>query len=126
MLTIVEALNRLSLLQDALLSARNVTAALTVFEKNLLKLGGNSQAYIKLADVYQEQGKNKEALQYYQKALETDPLNEWALLRAGSLMAGEDARKMLGRIKNENSLLGKFSKARIKEIEIQQAIGDSL
>jgi tetratricopeptide (TPR) repeat protein len=116
----------LSLLQDALLSARDVDNALAVFQKNLHQLGGNSQVYIKLADLYHEKGKNKEALQYYQKALENDPLNEWALCRAGNLMAGEDGRKMLGRIKNENSLLGKLAQAGLKEIEIQKKIGDSL
>jgi tetratricopeptide (TPR) repeat protein len=116
----------LPLLQDTLLSARNVNNALVVFQKNILKLGGNSQAYIKLADVYHEKGKKKEALQYYQKALENDPLNEWALYRAGNLMAGEDGQKMLGRIKSDNSLLGKFAKASLKELEIQKKIGDSL
>ncbi len=116
----------LSLLQDTLLSARNVNTALAVFEKNLLKLGGNSPAYIKLADIYHEKGKKKEALQYYQKALENDPLNEWALYRAAHLQSGEEGRILLGRIKSENSLLGKMAKAGLKEIEIQKKLGDAL
>jgi tetratricopeptide (TPR) repeat protein len=115
----------LSLLGDTLTSVRDGNKALAVFEKNLLRLGGNSDAYIKLADGLYEKGKKKEALQYYQKALENDPLNEWALYRAGSLMAGVEAQKMLGRIKNENSLLGKFAKSSLKEIEIQKKIGES-
>jgi tetratricopeptide (TPR) repeat protein len=117
--------NDLPLLQDTLLSAGNVNKALAVFEKNLLRLGGNSNAYLKLADVYFEKGKKKEALQYYQKALENDPLNEWALYRTGSLMSGEEAQKMLGRIKSENSLLGKFAKSGLKEMEIQKKMGES-
>ena len=116
----------LSLLQDTLLSAKNINTALAVFEKNLLRLGGNSPAYIKLADIYYEKGKKKEALQYYQKALENDPLNEWALYRAGHLMTGEEGRNMLGRIKSENSILGKIAKAGLKEIEIQKKLGDAL
>ena len=116
----------MSLLQDTLLSARDVDKALAVFQKTLLKLGGNSLAYIKLADVFHEKGKKKEALQWYQKALENDPLNEWALYRAGSLMAGEEGQKLLRRIKSGNSLLGKFARAGQKEIEIQRKLGDSL
>jgi tetratricopeptide (TPR) repeat protein len=116
----------LPLLQDTIHSARNVDTAMAVFEKNLLKLGGNSPAYIKMADIYHEKGKKKEALQYYQKALENDPLNEWALYRAGHLMAGEEGRTLLGRIKSENSLLGKMTKAGLKEIEIQKKLGDVL
>ncbi|MBI4766016.1 MAG: tetratricopeptide repeat protein [Deltaproteobacteria bacterium] len=116
----------LSLFQDTLLSARNVKAALGVFEKNLLRLGGNSSAYIKLADIYHEKGKKKEALHYYQKALENDPLNEWALYRAGHLMTGEEGRNLLSRIKSENSLLGKIAKAGLKEIEIQKKSGEAL
>jgi len=115
----------LSLLGDTLTSARDINKALVAFEKNLLRLGGNSDAYIKLADGLYEKQKKKEALQYYQKALENDPLNEWALYRAGSLMAGVEAQKMLGRIKNENSLLGKFAKSSLKEIEIQKKLGES-
>lgn len=116
----------LALLQDTLLSAKNVNAALAVFEKNLLRLGGNSSAYIKLADIYHEKGKKKEALQYYQKALENDPMNEWALYRAGHLASGEEGRTLLGRIKSENSLLGKIAKAGLKEIEIQRKLGEVL
>jgi tetratricopeptide (TPR) repeat protein len=115
----------ISLLQDTFSSARDVDKALAFFKKNLLKLGGNSPAYIKLADFFLEKGKKEEALQWYQKALENDPLNEWALYRAGSLMAGEEGQKMLGRIKSGNSLLGKFARAGLKEIEIQRKIGDS-
>ncbi len=116
----------LSLLQDTLLSARDFNKALSVFQRNIQKLGGNAQAYIKLADIYHEKGKKKEALQWYQKALENDPLNEWALYRAGSLMTGEEGQKLLGRIKGENSLLGKFARAGLKEMEIERKIGDSL
>ncbi len=116
----------ISLLQDTLLSARDVDKALAVFQKTLLKLGGNSPAYIKLADAFYEKGKKKEALQWYQKVLENDPMNEWALYRAGSLMAGEEGQKLLGRIKSETSLLGKFARAGLKEIEIQRKLGDSL
>ena len=116
----------MSLLQDTLLSARDVDKALAVFQKTLLKLGGNSPAYIKLADAFYEKGKKKEALQWYQKVLENDPMNEWALYRAGSLMAGEEGQKLLGRIKSETSLLGKFARAGLKEIEIQRKLGDSL
>ncbi len=112
----------MSLLQDTLLSARDVDKALAVFQKNLLKLGGNSLAYIKLADVFHEKGKKKEALQWYQKVLENDPMNEWALYRAGSLMAGEEGQKLLGRIKSETSLLGKFARAGLKEIEIRKKV----
>jgi tetratricopeptide (TPR) repeat protein len=116
----------LALLQDTLFSTRDIQKALTVFEKNLLRLGGNSEAYIKLADVYYDKGKRNEALRYYQKALEMDPLNEWALCRAGHLTGGEEGRKMLGRVKNENSLVGKFARAGSKEIEVQRKIGDLL
>jgi len=116
----------LSLLEDTLTSSRNINKALAVFEKNLLQLGGNSSGYIKLADILFDKGKKKEALQYYQKALEKDPLNEWALFRAGSLMSGEEAQKILARIKSENSLLGKLAKARQRENEVERKIREDL
>ena len=52
-------------------------------------------------------------------------MNDWALYRAGHLMTGEEGRIMLGRIKSENSLLGKIAKAGLKEIEIQRKLGEA-
>jgi tetratricopeptide (TPR) repeat protein len=115
----------LPLLEDTLTSAKDINKALEFYEKNLLHLGGNSNNYIKIADLFFEKGKKKEALQYYQKALEKDPLNEWGLFRAGSLMDGEEAQKMLGRIKTGNSLLGKLARISLKEKEVQRKIGET-
>lgn len=115
-------LQDLPLLEDCLSSARNGMKALAFFEKQVVLLGGNANNYITLADSYYQKGKKKEALQYYQKALEKDSLNEWALLRAGSLLTGEDARKMLGRI-NDGSLVGKLARINQREKEIEGKMG---
>jgi tetratricopeptide (TPR) repeat protein len=103
------------LLEGTILYARNLNQALIVFEKALIRLDGNSDHYIKLADILYEKGKKKGALEYYQKALVKDPLNEWALFRTGSLMTGEEAQKKWAAIKNENSLVGRLAKAGLKE-----------
>jgi tetratricopeptide (TPR) repeat protein len=113
----------LPLLADSLDYARDVNRAAAFFEKNLRRLEGNSASYIKLADILYDKGKKKEALGYYQKALEKDPLNDWALFRSGSLLAGEEGRKMLSRVKAENPLLGKLIKAGLREKEIEQRAG---
>ncbi|MBA4393397.1 MAG: hypothetical protein C0407_07575, partial [Desulfobacca sp.] len=117
-------LQDLPLLEDTLTSAKDINKALVFFEKNIIQLGGNSNSYLKLADHFYEKGNKNKALQYYQKALEKDPLNEWGLFRAGSLMVGEDAQKMFERIKNGNSLLGKLARISLKEKEVQRKIGE--
>lgn len=118
-------LQDLPLLEDTLSSARNSKKAMAFFEKQVVLLGGNANNYITLADSYYQKGKKKEALQYYQKALEKDSLNEWALLRAGSLLTGEDARKMLGRI-NDGSLVGKLARINQREKEIERKMGGTI
>jgi tetratricopeptide (TPR) repeat protein len=105
----------LPLLEETLSSARNMDRALAVFERALLQQEGNSSNYIKMADILYEKGKKKEALSYYQKALEKDPLNEWALLRSGLILSGEEGQKKLGAIKNDSSLIGKLAKASLRE-----------
>lgn len=114
----------LPLFEDTLSSAKDVTKALAVFEKNLRRLDGNAKIYIQLADLLYDQGKKKEALTYYQKALEKDPLNEWALYRAGTLSPGEEAERMLGRIKAGNSILSKLARASLREKEVQRKMGE--
>ncbi len=114
----------LPLFEDTLSSAKDVTKALAVFEKNLRRLDGNANIYIQLADLLYGQGKKKEALTYYQKALEKDPLNEWALYRAGTLSPGEEAERMLGRIKASNSILSKLARASLREKEVQRKMGE--
>jgi tetratricopeptide (TPR) repeat protein len=116
----------LSLLQESLLLGGDLEQALPAIEKNLTRLGGNGQIYSRLGDLYYAKGKKKEALHYYQKVLETDPLNEWALLRAGSLLKGEEAQKMLGKIRDEKSLVGKLAKSGLREMEIHKKMGDWL
>jgi tetratricopeptide (TPR) repeat protein len=108
------------LLEETLLSARDLNKALTVFEKTLTRIEGNSGNYIKLADLLYQRGNRKTALQYYQKALEKDPLNEWALFRTGSLLHGEEAQKKWAGIKNENSLVGRLAKASLREKEVER------
>ncbi len=117
-------LQDLPLLEDTLTSAKDVNKALAVYEKHLRQLGGNANNYIKIADLLYEKGKKKEALQYYQKALEKDPLNEWVLFRSGSLMAGEEAEKRLSKVRDGNSVLGKLARASLKEKEIERKMGD--
>jgi tetratricopeptide (TPR) repeat protein len=114
----------LPLLEDTLTSAKDVNKALVVYEKNLRQLGGNANNYIKIADLLYEKGKKKEALQYYQKALEKDSLNEWVLFRSGSLMAGEEAEKRLSKVRDGNSILSKLARASLKEKEIERKMGD--
>ncbi|MBI5607153.1 MAG: tetratricopeptide repeat protein [Deltaproteobacteria bacterium] len=114
----------LPLFEDTLSSAKDVPKALAVFEKNLRRLDGNANIYIQLADLLYDQGKKKEALTYYQKALEKDPLNEWALYRAGTLSSGEEAEKILGRIKASNSILSKLAKVSLREKDVQRKMGE--
>ncbi|MEW6184202.1 MAG: tetratricopeptide repeat protein [Thermodesulfobacteriota bacterium] len=116
----------LSLLQESLALGGDIEQALPVIEKNINRLGGNSKIFSRLGDLYYTKGKAKEALNYYQKVLENDPLNEWALLRAGTLLKGEEARKLLGKIREENSLVGKFAKTGLRELELQKKMGDRL
>jgi len=109
----------LALLQESLQNGVEEEAVLRVLEKNAARLGGNATVFLRLADAYWIKGKRKEALQYYQKVLEFDPLNKWALLRVGNSTEGEEGKKMLAKLKEENSWEGRLAAAYLKEREIR-------
>ncbi|HMK66282.1 MAG TPA: tetratricopeptide repeat protein [Thermodesulfobacteriota bacterium] len=114
----------LPILEEGLLWARNVDRALIFFERALSQMEGNSGNHIKLADALYERGKKKEALSHYQKALDKDPLNEWALYRSGLLIGGEEGLKKLGSIKNDGSLIGRLAKASAREKNAEKKLED--
>jgi tetratricopeptide (TPR) repeat protein len=119
-------LQDMPILENTVTSAKDVNKAIEFFEKNIKNLGGNSSSYLRIADLLHEKGRKKEALQYYRQALEKDPLNEWGLFRAGSLMDGAEGQQMLGRLKGGNSLLGKLAGISLKEKEVERKAGETL
>jgi tetratricopeptide (TPR) repeat protein len=112
----------LPILEETLLWARNTDRALIFFERALGQQEGNSGNHIRLADALYDRGKKKEALSHYQKALEKDPLNEWALYRSGLIIGGEEGIKKLGAIKNDGSLIGRLAKASVREKNVEKKL----
>jgi tetratricopeptide (TPR) repeat protein len=110
----------LPLLQDTLRYARDPNRAAVAFATALSHLQGNSSSYITMGDLLYEKGRKKEALPYYQKALDKDPLNEWALYRSGMLLGGEEIQKRLGAIKNDRSLVGKLAQTSLRENKLER------
>jgi tetratricopeptide (TPR) repeat protein len=119
-------LQDLPLMEETISAARDKNKALDFYHKVILRLGGNANSYIRLADLFYERRNTKEALRYYQKALEKDPMNEWGLFRAAGLISGEPARQMLERVKAGNSRLSKLAEIILKEKEVERKMGEIL
>lgn len=112
----------LALLQESLLYGGEEEAILRTLEKNAHRLGGNAPIFLRLADSYWNKGKKREALIYYRKVLEIDPLNQWALFRVGTSTDGEEGISLLSKLKEQNSLEGRLAAAYLKEKELRSLL----
>ncbi len=114
----------LSRLQEILSLGGDDDKILKILEKNIQGAQGNPLVLLRLADGYFSKGKKKEALSYYQRVLENDPLNPWAAYRAGILLGGEEGRQLLVRAKDDQTLIGKCARIGLREMEIRRKLED--
>lgn len=112
----------LNLLGDTLTSAKDVKKAITLYEKAIKETGGNSDVYIRLADILYELGKKTDALNYYRLALNKGPANEWALYRIGTLSDGDEVEEMFKKVGKGNSVLSNLASARLMELNITRKV----
>lgn len=108
----------LDLLGKTLRSAKDIKKAAVVYERALKNKGGDSLAYIRLADILYEQGRTTEALNYYKLAMDKDPSNEWVLYRISTIenVDNEDNNR---KIKND-PILVRMANIRLRELDINK------
>ncbi len=113
----------LRLFMDTFTSAKDVEKAIIFYEKTLKKLRGEAEIYNKLADVLYELHRNNDSLHYYKLALQSDPINEWALYRIGSL-DGTGGKEILKKISNGDSAISNLAGEIVRELDIVRRISE--
>lgn len=111
----------LVLLGKTLTAAKDIRKATAVYERALQEMGGDSWAYIRLADILYEQDRTAEALNYYKLAMDKDPSNEWVLYRISAIGNEENEDNNLGKIKNDLVLM-RLANIKLKERDINRKI----
>lgn len=109
-------------LGKALGSVSNNKQALAKYEKALKETDADAGLYIRLADIYYDTGRKKEALEHYRLALKKDPANEWGLYRTSLLSDSAGTEDMLRKTAKGRSSLDNMSNALLKEIEINKKL----
>lgn len=114
----------LKLLGTTLTSAKDINKALAFYQRAIKEKGGNSEDYMRLADILYERGKKTDALKYYRLALSKDQENEWALYKIAEFSDVTEAEEMLKRTKKGNSVFSSMARVRLRELSITRKMSE--
>ncbi|MBF0343158.1 MAG: tetratricopeptide repeat protein [Nitrospirae bacterium] len=112
----------LEIIRNSLLMVPKNEAAVLFYEKAVKDFGGVTDDYLALADAFYDLGNTENAVNYYKKALSSEPANEWAVYRLGAALSGQESEAMLKNLQGGNSPISRFSKAALKEAKINKRI----
>jgi tetratricopeptide (TPR) repeat protein len=96
----------------------------TFYDKAVQELGGDVEDYLKLADLYIGAGKKAEGLQYYRKAVNADPKNEWALFQLAALGEASESEKSLQALSKLGLPFGAYATGVLKESAINRKLSE--
>ncbi|MBF0537673.1 MAG: tetratricopeptide repeat protein [Nitrospirae bacterium] len=104
-----------------LMAPKNETAVL-FYEKAIKELGGTTDDYMAIADAFYALGNAEGANSYYKKVLALEPANEWAAYRLGAALSSRESEAILAELSKGTSPISRFSKAALKEAQINKRI----
>jgi tetratricopeptide (TPR) repeat protein len=101
--------------------AKDFKRVLQVYEKTIKSINADETVYIHLADLFYENNRMNDALNYYRLAVSINPSNEWAIYRISTIAQNNETKEFLKKI-NKDPVLANLSNIKIKEFDLDKKI----
>ncbi len=111
-----------NLLSHSKISESKLMQKAVAFYKKQIELKGDSEDYIRLADILYNITEIDEALTYYKIAHENGIQDDWAMYRIGVNSDRTEAEQIFGQLQKSDSTLGHMAKAKQREMDIQNKL----
>ncbi len=111
-----------NILSHSKISESKVMRKAVAFYKKQIELKGDSEDYIRLADILYNIDEIDEALTYYRTAQGKGIQDDWVMYRIGANSERTEAEKIFGQLQKSDSTLSRMAKAKQMEMGIQHKL----